>query len=90
MWRFEKKVFKTQKWVSMFLSYLVEIFFLVILRWKTFFHQKFSKQIRFFCQFFEISQVVRNPVLAKPYNMLEGLFFGQWKLTVFVLAVILL
>ena len=30
--RFEIKKFKTQKWVSMFLSYLVENFFLVILR----------------------------------------------------------
>jgi hypothetical protein len=35
--RFEIRNFKTQKWVSMFLSYLVENFFLVILRARIFF-----------------------------------------------------
>jgi hypothetical protein len=44
----------------MCLSYLVENFFLVILR------------RRFFGQFFVILQVVWNPVLAKPYDVLEG------------------
>jgi hypothetical protein len=35
--RFEIRNFKTQKWVSMFLTYLVENFFLVILRRRIFF-----------------------------------------------------
>ena len=88
LWRFEILNFKTKKWVSMFLSYLVKNFFLVILRPRTFFElQNFSKKNRFFGQFFEILQVVRNPVLAKPYEELEGWFSGQRKLSVFRLPV---
>ena len=78
--RFEIRNFKSQKSVSMCLSYLVENFFLVILRRTIFFVlQKFFKKNWFFGQFFVILQVVWNPVLAKPYEVLEGWFFGQWK-----------
>jgi hypothetical protein len=43
--RFEIRNFKTQKWVWMFLSFLVENFFLVILRLKIFFVlQKLKKK----------------------------------------------
>ena len=46
--RFEIGNFKTQKWVWMILSYLVENFFLVILRPRIFFfYEKFSKKNRF-------------------------------------------
>jgi hypothetical protein len=68
----------------MFLSYLVENFFMVISRPRILFVlQKFSKQNWFLGQFSDILQVVPNPALEKPYAKLEGWFFRQWKLSVF-------
>ena len=56
----------------MFLSFLVENFFLVILRRRIFFvYEKFSKKNRFFGQIFEILQAVQNPDLATAYEELE-------------------
>ena len=60
--------------VLMCSSYLVENFFLVILRLRFFFIHRYY------------SQVVCDPVLAKPYKVLEGWFFGQLKLSVYGFA----
>jgi hypothetical protein len=70
--RFEIRNFKSQEWVSMFLTHLVENFFLVILRPRIFFvYEKFSKKNRFFGQIFEILQAVQNPDLATAYEELK-------------------
>jgi hypothetical protein len=50
-------------------------FFVVILRPRVFFvYEKVSKKNLFFGQIFEVLQVVLNPVLAKPYEVLEDRF----------------
>ena len=70
--RFEIRNFKTQKWVSMFLTYLVENFFLVILRLRIFFYEKFSKKKSILRSIFRDFTGKCDPVLAKPYEVLEG------------------
>ena len=55
----------------MCLSYLVENFFLVILRTRIIFvAQKFSKKNQFFGQIFEILEKLQEPVLATLYEKL--------------------
>ena len=60
----------------MCLSYLVENFFLVILRTRIIFvAQKFSKKNQFFGQIFEILEKLQEPVLATLYEKLARYFF---------------
>jgi hypothetical protein len=60
----------------MCLSYLVENFFLVILRTRiVFVAQKFSKKIDFSSQIFEILEKLQEPVLATLYEKLARYFF---------------
>ena len=56
----------------MFLTYLAEDFFLVILRLRIFFfYEKFKKKIDF-QEIFRDFTGKCDPVLAKPYEVLEG------------------
>ena len=67
--RFEVRNFKTQKWVSMFLSYLVENFFLVILRSRIFFvYEIFSKKLILRSNFRDFTRGARKSrPKEKPY-----------------------
>jgi hypothetical protein len=88
IWRFEIRNFKTQKWASMFLTYLVENFFLVILRRRIFFGlQKFSKKMDFsvnFLRFYSSGEAVWSarrlifwPVKMKRFSVSRFFAWGS-------------
>ena len=82
LWQFEIRNFKTQKWVSMLLSYLVEFFFWSFWDLRFFIYKNFSKKIDFLVIFWDFTgspQTGSGQAVWRP----RKLFFGQWKLSVF-------
>jgi hypothetical protein len=76
IWRFEIRNFKTQKWVSMFLSYLVEKIFLVILRPRIFFWfwDFFQKKTLWRCEKWSLPRELKNGIKNK-ISWLESVGF---------------